>query len=227
MTPQRRVTEAALLGAVFFDLAAFGAVLPDVQTRLEGFGARGWLIGVILASYFAVLALAITVPQIAPSPSTDTKPDKPHARLALLRDVPALSPLFILAATAWFALACLEGTFGRLIHAKLGYGPREYGLIFGYEALLGVGVGLGLTPFAPTLVWLFACSTLYAIGAGVANPTINARCSDITPENRQGEMFGLLQAARSGRTESPYFLAAGVMILAALSAKRFVKGMPS
>ena len=95
------------------------------------------------------------------------------------------------------------------------------------------GVGLGLTPFAPGLVWLFACSTLYAIGAGVANPTINARCSDITPENRQGEMFGLLQAARSvgfllgpllggilfdWRPEMPYLLAAGVMILASLLA---------
>jgi MFS family permease len=365
-----------LLGAVFLDLAAFGSILPDVQTRLESFGAHGWLIGLILAAYFlvqtlvsplwgkasdrrgrklplvlcfalsagsfalyglagssllvlvsrivaglaaanvalaqaevaalheesarpaalgrlsaattgglilgpavggwlshiggsillgmtaaslsalAALALALVIPHRVPAEATAPDADKPRARFALLREVPALTSLFVLAATAWFALACLEGTFGRLIHQRLGYGPREYGLIFGYEALLGVlvqallldqltkrltpvvllrvgyglqGIGLGLTPFAPSLAWLFACSTLYAIGAGVANPTINARCSAVTPSDRQGEMFGLLQAARSvgfllgpllggilfdWRPDAPYLLAAGVMFLA-------------
>ncbi len=374
--------EAVLLGAVFFDLAAFGSILPDVQTRLEGFGARGWLIGLVLASYFlvqtlvsplwgkvsdrqgrklplvacfalsagsfalyglagssllvlasrivaglaaanvalaqaevaalhgesdrpaalgrlsaattgglilgpavggwlshvggsfllgmtaaslsalAALALALAIPRREPTQVVTPEAAKPRTRFALLREVPALRTLFVLAATAWFALACLEGTFGRLIHLRLGYGPREYGLIFGYEALLGVlvqalllgwitkrlaptallrvgyglqGIGLGLTPFAPSLGWLFACSTLYALGAGVANPTINARCSAVTPENRQGEMFGLLQAARSvgfllgpllggilfdWRPDAPYFLAAVVMVVAGLLAQK-------
>ena len=382
-----RLVEAVLLGAVFFDLAAFGAVLPDVQTRLEGFGARGWLIGVVLASYFlvqtavsplwgrlsdrtgrkvplvicfalsagsfvlyglagssllilasrivaglaaanvalaqaevaglhdeatrpaalgrlgaattgglifgpaiggwlshvgggfllgmsaaslsalAALALALTVPspKAAEIDRGEKKPDAPKGLLpnfSLLRDIPALASLFILAATAWLALACLEGTFGRLIHRTLGYGPREYGLIFGYEALLGVlvqtfllgvltarfspaallragyglqGIGLGFTPLAPNLGWLFACSTLYAVGAGIANPTVNARCSAVTPESRQGEMFGVLQAARSvgfllgpvlggilfdWRPEAPYLLAAAVMAAAALLVKK-------
>lgn len=298
-----RLVEAVLLGAVFLDLAAFGSILPDVQTSLERFGARGWLIGLILAAYFlvqtlvsplwgkvsdrrgrkiplvlcfslsagsfvlyglahsswlilvsrivaglaaanvalaqaevaalhpeserpaalgrlsaattgglilgpaaggwlshaggnvllgltaaslsalAALALALVIPHRVPAPATSVEAAKPRARFALLREVPALGSLFTLAATAWFALACLEGTFGRLIHQRLGYGPREYGFIFGYEALLGVllqafllgpitkrlapiallrlgyglqGIGLGLTPFAPSLAWLFA-----------------------------------------------------------------------
>ncbi|MGC4044710.1 MAG: MFS transporter [Armatimonas sp.] len=382
MTNRSPLVEAVLLGAVFLDLAAFGSILPDVQTRLEGFGARGWLIGLILAAYFlvqmlisplwgklsdrrgrkfplvacfvlsagsfalyglagssllvllsrivaglaaanvalaqaevtalhdddarpaalgrlsaattgglilgpavggwlshlggsfllgmtaaslsalAALCLALVIPQRVPSPIPTSEEVKPRASFALLREIPALRALFLLAATAWFALACLEGTFGRLIHLRLGYGPREYGLIFGYEALLGVliqafllgvitrrfspaallrigyglqGIGLGLTPFAPSLVWLFACSTLYAIGAGVANPTINARCSAVTPSDRQGEMFGLLQAARSvgfllgpllggilfdWHPEAPYLLAACVMFLAGLLTKQ-------
>lgn len=365
-----------LLGAVFLDLAAFGSILPDVQTRLESFGARGWLIGLILAAYFlvqtlvsplwgkvsdrrgrklplvlcfslsagsfalyglansnllvllsrlvaglaaanvalaqaevaalhdesdrpaalgrlsaattgglilgpavggwlshiggsillgmtaaslsalAALALALVLPQRGPTAPVAPEAEKPRARFALLREVPTLGSLFVLAATAWFALACLEGTFGRLIHHHLGYGPREYGLIFGYEALLGVliqafllgqitkhlapvallrlgyglqGVGLGFTPFAPSLAWLFVCSTFYAIGAGVTNPTLNARCSAVTPSDRQGEMFGLLQAARSvgfllgpllggilfdWRPDAPYLLAAGVLVVA-------------
>ena len=97
------------------------------------------------------------------------------------------------------------------------------------------GIGLGLTPFAPNLAWLFAYSTLYAVGAGVANPTINALCSAVTPSDRQGEMFGLLQAARSvgfllgpllggilfdWRPEAPYVLAAAVMLVAGLLARR-------
>ena len=379
---QTRMVEAVLLGAVFFDLAAFGSVLPDVQTRLEDFGARGWLIGLILAAYFlvqtlasplwgkfgdrwgrklplvlcfslssgsfvlyglagnnllvlasrvvaglaaanvalaqaevaalheeearpaalgrlsaattsglilgpavggwlshvggsfllgmsaaslsalAALALALAIPKRPTPRPTPSPTGRPRAHLALLRDIPALALLFVLAATAWFALACLEGTFGRLIRAQLGYGPREYGLIFGYEALLGVlvqtmllgsltkrlsavtllrlgyglqGIGLGLTPFAPSLAWLFAYSTLYAVGAGVANPTVNALCSAVTPSDRQGEMFGLLQAARSvgfllgpllggmlfdWRPEAPYVLAAAVMFVAGLLARR-------
>ena len=89
------------------------------------------------------------------------------------------------------------------------------------------GMGLGLTPFAPNLAALFGASTVYGLGAGVANPTLNAQCSEVTPEDRQGEMFGLLQGARSAgflvgptvggllfdwRPEAPY-LAAGVVLL--------------
>ncbi|WP_309716940.1 MFS transporter [Armatimonas sp.] len=232
---------------------------PAVGGWLSHFG-ESFLLGITAASLsaLAALALALVIPNRVPSQAKASEAAKPRARLALLREIPSLGSLFALAATAWFALACLEGTFGRLIHQRLGYGPREYGMVFGYEALLTVliqafllgkltkhlspvnllrigyglqGVGLGLTPFAPNLAWLFAYSTLYAIGAGVANPTINARCSAVTPSDRQGEMFGLLQGARSvgfllgpllggilfdWRPDTPYLLAAGVMIIAAM-----------
>jgi MFS family permease len=59
-----------------------------------------------------------------------------------------LLPFFWIAVSASFALATLEGTFGRLIHAMLGFGQREFGVIFSYEALLGIFVSV----FA--LVWL-------------------------------------------------------------------------
>ncbi|HLO99242.1 MAG TPA: MFS transporter, partial [Fimbriimonas sp.] len=88
-------------------------------------------------------------------------------------------PFFWIAVSASFALATLEGTFGRLIKATLGYDERHFGIIFSYEAVLGVlvsvfalgwlgkrfcdttlirlgyvcqGVGLGLNPLAATLV---------------------------------------------------------------------------
>lgn len=369
--------DAPLLFAIFLDLVGFGMVIPDIQTRLETFGARGWLIGLVLSSYFLVQILvsplwgrvsdrvgrkpvlvvcgalstlsmlayglanniwlllasrifagfAAANVVVAQAYIADTSPDdaartaamgrvgaaitaglmlgpalggllagrggnsllgfvaafaaglgtlwillavksappvaptgdkiRPALNLSILRDAPDLRPLFTLAAVAYLALACLEGTFGRLIRLKLGYGPEQFGLIFGYESLLGVlvqsfllawatqklpprtllaiafilqGIGLALTPFAPHLAALFAISTFYAIGVGVANPTLSSLSSRATPSDRQGEMFGLLQGTRSlgflvGPTlggllfdwnpNAPYLMAGVVLLLAA------------
>lgn len=377
------VQEAPLLFAVFLDLVGFGMVIPDVQTRLETFGANGGQIGIVLSSYFLMqiiasprwgrysdkvgrkpvlvacgvlsalsllaYAFADTVPLILASrvlaglaaantvvaqayladtqaderertaalgrmsaaimaglmlgpvlggwlasvggnyllglvaaaasglsavwitlvipripPTVPSKTDDVTARreiLSLLRDIPPLRPLLGLAMVSFVALACLEGTFGRLIRHTLDFGPRQFGLIFGYESLLGVlvpsvilgwatkrwhlpvgvllgggfllqSIGLALTPYAPSLGALFAVSTLYGLGAGIATPTLNAECSKATPEERQGEMFGLLQGARSTgfligptvggilfdwRPEAPYLVAGGTLLLVAIT----------
>ena len=210
------------------------------------------------ASALGVLWVWLGVPRVAPVPQEKNKNKNPRGSLSLVRDVPALRFLFILASAGFFVLACLEGTFGRLIRHNLGYGPREFGLIFGYEALLGVivqgvlldqvshrippylllrlayilqGIGLALTPFMPNLAALFGASTLFAVGTGFANPTLNTLCSEATPEPRQGEMFGLLQSTRSlgflvgpilggilfdWHPASPYLLAASVSVAVGL-----------
>ncbi len=66
------------------------------------------------------------------------------------------------------------------------------------------GLGLGLTPaailvqsFVVPLAALFVASTLFALGSALANPTINSACSHMAPKERQGELFGVLQSARS------------------------------
>lgn len=79
----------------------------------------------------------------------------------IFRTYPNLLPFFWIAVTASFALATLEGTFGRLIHAMLGYGQREFGVIFSYEALLGIFVSV------VALAWLgkrFCDTTLLRMG---------------------------------------------------------------
>lgn len=374
--------EAPLLFAIFLDLIGFGMVIPDVQTRLEAFGAPGWQIGLVLSSYFlfqiiasplwgrhsdkigrkpvlvicgvlsaaslfayafahavpfillsrilaglaaanvvaaqayladatpdegertaamgrvgaaitaglmlgpalggylsglggnyllglvagaasgfGALWIALVVPHVTPTVpvASVSSSASPLVGVSLLRDTPRLRPLLILALVAFLALACLEGTFGRLIRLKLGLGPREFGYIFGYESFLGFlvqllllgwitnqlrpkpkhllgfafvlqAIGLSLTPFAPSLFALFGISTVYAIGAALTNPTINGLCSAVTPKDRQGEMFGLLQGARSAgfligptfggilfdwKPESPYLAAGGILLLSA------------
>lgn len=243
-----------------------GLVLgPGIGGALSALGGH-YLLGIVAASasLIGVLWIAFGVPHVAPR--ADAAPENPPKRapfdLSLLRDVPRLRPLLALAGFSFLALACLEGTFGRLIHHKLGFGPREFGLIFSYEALLGVlvqglllawitrrlsissllrtsfalqGFGLGITPFMPNLIGLFGASTFYAFGSGLANPTLNSLCSQITPEPRQGEMFGLLQAARSmafllgpilggilfdWHPEAPYLLAGAVAIVVGLLVPR-------
>lgn len=69
-------------------------------------------------------------------------------------------------------------------------------------AYLSQGLGLVLNPFAgvfglPPLLMLFAASTVYAFGSSCANPTINGLASQLLPEARHGELFGLLQSTRS------------------------------
>jgi MFS family permease len=332
----------ALLLAIFLDLVGFGMAFPDVQLRAEAFGAPGWLIGIVLSSYFltqflvsphwgrlsdrigrkpvlafcttlsalsmVVYAYAQTIELILASrvvaglaaanvvvaqaylaettsgsqrqkamgqmsaaillgliagpalgglladlggnwlmgwsaagasalslawilvavpgrrPLEEREPGKaPVFAYGILKDVPGLRSVFWIAAAGWFALACLEGTFGRLIKHNLGYGQLEFGILFSYEsgvgALMGLvvawvsarllhggtlrlgyvlmGLGLGIMPLARSFFELLVAGTLFAIGTGLTNPTLNTVGSLLTPENRQGELFGVLQATRS------------------------------
>jgi MFS family permease len=358
----KTVPPPSLLFAVFLDLAGFSMILPDIQTRLESFGAQGVIIGLTLSSYFLVqlvvspwwgrasdrigrkyvlticgllsagslflygaatdiwwivasrilagfaaanvavaqayiadltlddartaglgkLSAAITtglllgpalggylasvggnrllgsvaggaallgavwiwltLPTAPPrkdaasldkAPPEESaghvqekafSPKKGSGLLSLLKEAPTLRFLFGLSLTGMLALAILEGTFGRLIAHRLGYGPREFGLIFAFESLvstivqyfllarltgrfssrslllisyLAQGAGLALTPFAPHLIALFGCSLMYSLGVSVSSPILSSLSSRAAPESRQGELFGWLQGARS------------------------------
>lgn len=209
---------AAISAGLILGPAVGGKLASIGGNQLIGFVAGG---ASLLGALLLMLILEGGRPEKAPS---EPKGKAPLVDLRILKDVPGLSQLVLVVVVAWFSLATLEGTFGRLIKANLGYGQYEFGVIFGYESLLSViiqgaalawlatrvsdlkllrigfllqGLGLALTPFAPGFAALIACSTLYAVGSSVANPTVNSLCSKITPEERQGELFGLLQSARA------------------------------
>ncbi|MCW3051761.1 MAG: Arabinose efflux permease [Chthonomonadales bacterium] len=173
------------------------------------------------ASGLGAIWILIAVPsQVAPG-ARETEEDRPG--FSLLKDHSALRRLFFVAIIGWFALACLEGTLGRLIQHTRGYGQLEFGLLLSVEAVVAViqgalypafarrlgadallvlsyllqAIGLALMPFAPGLPTLILLSTLFGLGVGLATPTINGRASVLTPPGRQGEVFGLLQSSRA------------------------------
>ncbi len=211
-------------------------------------------------SVVGALAVLVFVPKTAPRPDNGEE----KANLGLLKSFPRLRSLFVLATVAWFALAMLEGTFGRLIKRTMEFDQSHFGIVFGWESVVAFvvqgfllawiarrasdplllragyvlqGIGLALMPFTHHLfqpmwlVFLLLFGTLYAFGGAIANPTVNGMCSKATPAERQGELFGLLQGARSigfmvgpvigGALfdlshNAPYLLAGAVCLLAAM-----------
>lgn len=260
---------ATVMGRISAAISIGLIVGPFLGGQLVEIGGSR-LMGLTAAAASGFGALTLLVGMKHDRPKETREPGKaPIIDLRLLRDLPDLRPMFILAAVAWFALACLEGTFGRLLAVRYSFPLTELGMtftkpqgasgaIFGMESLISFaiqgllfgwlsrrvgdrtllrlgyvcqGVGLLLTPFAPFLGLLFAFSAIYSVGGALTGPTVNTICSNLTPEKRQGELFGLLQAARSlgflvgpmlggvlfdWSPAAPYVLAGGVATFAAL-----------
>ncbi len=223
----------------------------------------GWLaqvggnmaIGLVAASasFIGALWLGVALPSVAPI--GDSRPPSTPNRVSFLRSHPELMRLFLVALIGWFALACLEGTFGRLIHLRFGYGQLEFGFILGVEATVAMliqgfflpfvlrhcsehvalrasyflqGSGIAMMPFMPGMKMLVLAASIHGVGVGGANPIISGLASNLTPPDRQGELFGMLQSSRSlgfligpilggllfdWLPMSPYLLAAGILFV--------------
>ena len=136
---------AAVSAGLIAGPALGGFLAHSGGNRLVGF------VGAALSAFGAVLAL-VAMRRIPPAPKAATEERRPWRAidLSLLGRYPAIRPLILVSVVASFALATLEGTFGRLIARLLGFGEREFGIVFSYESLLAVGMG------AFGLAWLAA-----------------------------------------------------------------------
>ena len=258
-------SRTAAMGRITAAISAGLVIGPPIGGFISAFGSHA-AVGFVAggASLVGAIALAVVLPNV--KPTAVRRPGKaPVFDVRILGEYPELRRFVVIAAVAWFSLATLEGTFARLIKSLFGYNQFHFGIIFGYESLLGVlvsgaalawlvsriheqpllragflfqGVGLAMNPLAAfvpiyPMVSLMVASTLYALGVGVANPTINAICSRLVPEDRQGELFGILQSARSlgfvlgpvlggilfdWQHSAPYYVAGAVCVLAAFLA---------
>jgi MFS family permease len=213
---------------------------PVLGGILAGAGGN-FLLGIVaaIASAIGAVWILIAVPSRPPTTPETTTPETttpetttPENKVVkastptsvrLLQIVPELRSLLLVATIGWFALACLEGTFGRLIQRTLELGRLEFGFLLSVEAGVSVvqgiffpllarhhsyrtllrtsyifqAIGLCLMPFASHFVWLVLLSILFGIGLGIAGPAINGEASTQSPATRQGEVFGLLQATRA------------------------------
>lgn len=244
-----RMSAALLLGLV-------GG--PAMGGFLGKYGGNYGL-GLVAASMSALACvwIALGVKHVPPAEAREPGRKRFAFNFGILFDLPALARVMVFAMAGYFVLACLEGTFGRLIERTLGYDQRHFGIIFSYESLLGAGMGLifgrlskvlsytsllkigyltqgigvALTPHAPNFPMLVIASTLWGFGLGLITPTINTVATELTPSDRQGEVFGVLQATRSAgflvgpalggwlfdiRPALVYYVAAGVAILAGI-----------
>jgi MFS family permease len=200
-----------------------GLVLGPVIGGFLAKAGGNFLLGMAAAAASGLGALWIFLAVPAQSAPRPTEAAKKSVSFSLIKDHGPLRRLFFVAVIGWFALACLEGTFGRLIQHTLGFGQLEFGLLLSVEALVAViqgafyahvtkriqtgpllglsyllqGLGLALMPFAPGFAALAVLSIVFGLGVGLATPTINGRASVLTPPTRQGEVFGLLQSARA------------------------------
>lgn len=106
-------------------------------------------------------------------------------------------------------------------------------------SLIGVGVSLALMPYAATVAALLLVLALISAGSGINRAPTLGLLSIVTPAAEQGATLGVAQSAGTlGRIfgplfatsiyalypHAPYLGAAGVCVLAALLAVKFLKG---
>ncbi|PIQ09404.1 MAG: tetracycline resistance MFS efflux pump [Ignavibacteriales bacterium CG18_big_fil_WC_8_21_14_2_50_31_20] len=116
-----------------------------------------------------------------------------------------------------FSIANIYGTFALLGHKYYGFTNRENGYLFGiigivsaiiqgglmrriskslseksmlYLGMLFLMIGLGLLPYGINFTGVAIVSSIYAIGAGILQPTIISLVSKYSPEEQQGAVLG-------------------------------------
>jgi MFS family permease len=220
-------------GAALLGMAAVAVALPTVPPREAREPGRRPAIDLSLLRDFPALRPMVTIAAVA------------WFSLATLEGTFArlIRSLFGYGQMEFGWIFGYESLIGILVAAKaLGWLAKRVpeGHLL-RAAYVGQGIGLALNPFAggvaalSPLVVLFVASTAYAVGSGLANPTINAICSRLTPSKRQGELFGLLQGSRAigfvvgpivggwlfdRNPIAPYLLAGSVCLLAAIGVPR-------
>jgi MFS family permease len=203
------------LGAASIVGLSIGSASGGIIADRAGSMALGCTAGALSAlGIFLGLALGSQAPT-----STDSEPKEPFSWRSA-----AMGPIVVISIVSWMGLALLEGTFGRLIKATLGYGPGQFGLVFGVESVVSfvtqgwvfarvskrfpiekmlpvafaiTGLGLALMPFARSLLELFLLGAVFSFGTGLSSPAMNDLiASKIAPEHH-GAAYGAVQSAKS------------------------------
>lgn len=217
-TEEDRTANMGRLGAAISGGLILGPAIGGYLAHTGG----NFAVGIVGMACSLVGALAVTFATDIPVAADADKEGK--APLRALFAQRRLLALMVLACISWFALACLEGTFARLLQHRWNRDQLWFGLIFGFESAISLvvqawllgqiskkwsdrrlvtvglimqGIGLASMPYFPIFGFVFLGSSLYALGNALFGPSLNAWFAKLTPDPLKGTMFGGLQAARS------------------------------
>lgn len=141
------------------------------------------------------------------------------------------SPLFIVAFVVSFSMTIFESTFALFAAARVGFGPREMGLLFTILGVLGVIIQAGmigrlvnrfgdamvitagivisvigflLILFAPNAALIFVFTGIFSVGNSLLRPSISTLVTKTAREEEQGSAVGIMQSFDSlGRILGP------------------------
>lgn len=245
-TDATRPKALGLLGSAFgmgFILGpALGGVLAGgnvEDTSAFGRVAHGAAILSVVAFVLTLLRLPESLPpEQRRARTTRREPLASYFRRPALRDL-LFATLVVIAAVAIF-----QSTLALFGAEKLGIGPRTLGWIYGFTAVISVtiqggvigrltkrfgaeslakfgtvmiGIGLAFIPFAPSVPWLCATLSVFAVGSACFNPSMSGLVAAKAEPHERGGVLGAYQGAASlGRVVGP-MVASGVAQLAGLA----------
>ena len=141
------------------------------------------------------------------------------------------SPLFTVAFVVSFSMTIFESTFALFAAARVGFGPREMGLLFTILGVLGVIIQAGmigrlvnrfgdamvitagivisvigflLILFAPNAALIVVYTGIFSVGNSLLRPSISTLVTKTAREEEQGSAVGIMQSFDSlGRILGP------------------------
>jgi DHA1 family tetracycline resistance protein-like MFS transporter len=213
---------ASLHGSAFMEHACRAIpLMSNVFDNVQGFP------GLFAAglSLTALVLTILFLPESLPAAADRTRVRPPRFKLIwnALRS-PQVGIVYILFFIYTFGFTQMEVTLAQLIGNRFGLDIRQSYWMFAWVGLLGaivqggligrlskrfgeralsstgilfVTVALAAMSFVPGVGWLMGMLALLALGAGIANPSLSALVSRLTPPTEQGSAFGVFQSISS------------------------------
>ncbi|WP_306369185.1 MFS transporter [Nocardiopsis sp. CC223A] len=249
---ERRAGGMAVVGAGI----GLGIVLgPGIASLLVALGDERWpfFAAAVLCAANIVWALA-ALPRQGGAAREGMRP-------AEARAIPGLVPLLAVSGAVMVGFSMIDSQFPLFTADRLGFGPVENGVLFMYVGvlivlvqltatrwlssrvgevtLMAVGalilaLGAALVPLAQDWWYVALPAALVAAGNATNAPSTMAAISRVTPQDRQGVMFGVSQSVNAGARvvgpvlggwlfqqfapSAPYIAAALVLVVAAAAA---------
>ena len=250
---ERRAGGMAVVGAGI----GLGIVLgPGVASLLVALG------GERLPFFAAAVLCAVNIVwALAALPRRGGGTARAGMGLAEARTLPGLVPLLAVSAAVMVGFSMIDSQFPLFTADRLGFGPVQNGLLFMYVGVLIVlvqftatrwlsnrvgevtlmsagalilALGAALVPFSQDWWFVALPAALVAAGNATNAPSTMAAISRVTPQDRQGVMFGVSQSVNAGARvvgpvfggwlfqqfvpSAPYVAAALVLVVAAAAA---------